>query len=40
MKIGNVDVSECEYLNMKNQTLNWEIGKEYTKEYKCKNIII
>ena len=36
INIGGVDVSKCEYLNIKNLTLNWGIGKEYTKEYKCK----
>lgn len=36
MNISNVDVSQCEYLKVKNLTLNWGIGKEYTKEYLCK----
>ena len=33
MNINNVDVTQCKYLKIKNLTLNWGIGKEYTKEY-------
>lgn len=36
MEINNVDVTQCKYLKVKNITLKWGIGKEYTKEYKCK----
>lgn len=36
MLIKDVDVSQCDYLKVKNLTLNWGIGKEYTKEYRCK----
>ena len=36
MRVGDTDVSECEYLKVKPITLNWGIGKEYTTEYRCK----
>ena len=36
MLIKDVDVSQCDHLKVKNLTLNWGIGKEYTKEYRCK----
>ena len=35
MIIGDVDVSQCEYLKERNTVQDWGIGKEYSKDYKC-----